>query len=209
MKENELPILYSFVRCPYAMRARYALVKKRINSILREVDLKNKPRELLEISPKGTVPVLLLQDGNVIEESMDIVNFASNKGKIEKGDLEMIRANDREFVRLLKIYKYPDRYPDESKNEALQEIITNFFDKYEDILSKQNFLCGDKMTITDIAIFPFVRQFSKVDLDWFHNSKYIKIIEWLNIFINDADFVNLVMKKHKAWNNQSVTGTLC
>lgn len=111
---DNLPILYSFVRCPYAMRARMALLEDGIDCILREVDLKNKPATMLEISPKGTVPVLLLKTGEVIDESLDIINYALKQNELfhvqkytkqKQEELkELITNNDSQFVKLLRPY---------------------------------------------------------------------------------------------------------
>ncbi len=209
---NSLPILYSFVRCPYAMRARMALFEAKINCIIREVDLKNKPSDMLEISPKGTVPVLLLEDGTVIEESLKIIYHASDKhdsltlqkvSEKQKEDIEsLINANDTEFVKLLKPYKYPKKYLDNSSELCKQQIQEKFLDKYEAMLEGSIFLLGTK-SIADIAILPFIRQFSIIDPEWFFNSKYKNIIMWLKMFTDNSDFQNIVMAKHKPWDKSS------
>jgi len=191
-----MPILYSFVRCPYAIRARMALHDAGIDYELREVDLKNKPAAMLKISPKATVPVLLLEDGGVIDESLDIIYYAL-KGFNDKGR-DLIEANDREFVKLFRPYKYPDRHPEYSKEVCKQEIQDKFLDKYEIMLEGKAYLYGEK-SIADIAILPFVRQFAIVDEEWFYNSKYKNIINWLKSFIDKPDFKNIIMAKHKIW----------
>ena len=205
---DNLSILYSFVRCPYAIRARMALVECGINCILREVDLKNKPSSMLEISPKGTVPVLLLPDAKIIEESMGIIYYATQNNsllKIEQYSQEkqlcintLIANNDTEFVKLVRYYKYPDRYPDESQDRCKEEIQSKFLDLYEQMLQNQQFLLGEK-SIADIAIMPMVRQFALVNPDWFFNSKYSNIIKWLQNSIETNSFKNIVMKKNQPW----------
>lgn len=170
---NNLPILYSFVRCPYAMRVRLAMLEARINCIMREVDIKNKPKDRSATNiPKRTVPVLLLTSGKIIDESLDIIHYALNKDKHlsiqncpEKEQLSikaLIDSNDIEFVKLLRPYKYPERYPDLSQAACKQEIQDKFLNKYEQMLKDKPFLFGLK-SIADIAIFPFIRQFFLVD----------------------------------------------
>lgn len=194
-----LPILYSFVRCPYAIRARTALVESGVNCILREVDLKNKPISMLNISPKGTVPVLQMPDGSIIEESLDIIYFATQTELPLKDEMaELIKNNDGEFVSLARIYKYPNRYPDESKDDCRKQIEEKFLAKYEKMLERVPYLLGEK-SIVDIALFPFIRQFAFVDKEYFFNTKYKNVISWLNKFIENPDFQNITMRKNKPW----------
>ena len=165
---DNLPILYSFRRCPYAMRARMALIYSGIECILREVDLKAKPEHMLKASPKGTVPVLILANGDIIDESMDIINFALNKHdpigvlEQEKNHLhdieELISNNDESFTPLLRQYKYFEKHPASPKEETLKKIEANFLSHFEDMLSKSRFLINDKISKADIALFPFIRQ---------------------------------------------------
>ena len=209
---DNLPILYSFIRCPYAMRARMALLEAKINCIIREVDLKDKPSDMLKISPKGTVPVLLLDDGTVIEESLEIVYYALDKdnsldikkrSRKEQQEIKtIITANDTEFVKLLKAYKYPGKYPDYSPEFCKQAIQERFLNKYEEMLKDSLFLFGT-ISIADIAILPFIRQFAIVDQEWFDNSKYKNIITWLKRFTDTLDFKNIIMSKHIPWNQSS------
>ncbi|MDC0865226.1 glutathione S-transferase N-terminal domain-containing protein [Rickettsiaceae bacterium] len=195
-----LPILYSFRRCPYAMRARMALYYSSIDYTLREVDLKNKPQELIDISPKATVPVLHLQNGNVIDESLDIIYYALSYNDPENLNVEtsearqMISENDIEFTSLLRKYKYFERYPEKSQESYCIEIENLFLYKYEKMLEKKEFLLGKK-SVVDIAILPFIRQFAFVDKEWFFTSKYKNLIRWLNSFIQDSSFENIIMRK--------------
>lgn len=195
---QNLPILYSFVRCPYAMRARMALVDAGIECILREVNLRDKPKHLLEISPKGTVPVMLFPDSKILEESMDIVVFASSQNSMSEDIVKLVEANDTEFVSCSRIYKYPDRYPEEDAIVCRNNIEEKFLSKYESMLEGADYLLGDK-TIADIALLPFVRQFVKVDEDWFYNSNYPNIQRWLKSFTESVNFKNIVMQKHDPW----------
>lgn len=162
------PILYTFRRCPYAMRARMALRVAGIDVELREVSLRDKPPELLAASLKGTVPVLVMPDGGVIDESFDIMRWA-----LAKHDPELWRApgeqmdaliatNDGPFKFHLDRAKYGNRYPGEDpayhRVEAVKLLV-----QLEGRLAKQGFLFGDTPSLADIAIFPFVRQFAKAD----------------------------------------------
>ncbi len=206
---NKLPILYSFVRCPYAMRARMSLLAANINCELREIDLKNKSPYFLEISAKGTVPVLCLEDGMVIDESLDIVNYAlgANIPSDQKQKtMQIIDDNDTEFVNLVKICKYPKRYPDDSPEFSKNQIEEKFLSKYESMLEGQSFFFGDKKSFLDIAILPFIRQFSIVYPDWFFASKYKNVISWLNLFTKEDQFTKIIMRKNRPWqeNDQPV-----
>jgi glutathione S-transferase len=188
------------------MRARMALIESGIDYILREVNLKDKPPHLLEISPKGTVPVLLFPDGKVIEESLDIIFYATqdhdllNIDQYDAGKQLQIKAlihnNDTGFIKLVNPYKYPDRFPDQSPDLCRQEIEGKFLAKYESMLSNSPFLFGKK-SLADIAILPFVRQFAKVDEEWFWESKYSNLIIWVKSFIEEDSFKNVVMLKNK------------
>ena len=199
------PVLYSFRRCPYAMRARLAIVYSGISVELREVVLRNKPQHLLEISPKGTVPVLLLNDGKVIEESLEIMTWALSHrdannwlNKDSTQDIEqLIQYNDGEFKYYLDRYKYADRYPEHSE-QYYREKAETFLINLENRLSKHAFLCSEKCSLADIAIFPFIRQFAKVDKHWFQSSDYKKLNQWLNKHIESALFIS-IMQKYPAW----------
>ena len=205
MINTDLPVLYSFRRCPYAMRARLAILKSGISVELREVVLRNKPQQLLETSPKGTVPVLLLGNGEVIDESLDIMDWALsfrdtdnwlNKNSAEDIN-QLIQWNDGEFKYYLDRYKYADRYP-EHDELYYREKAEVFLVELENRLSKQAYLCGKKCCLADMAIFPFIRQFSNINTEWFHSSKYKKIDHWLNQHIESALFIT-IMDKYPAW----------
>lgn len=205
---DSLPILYNFRRCPYAIRARIALHYSGLNCIIREVDLKNKPQELLNISSKGTVPVLQLADGTIIEESMDIIYYALNKNDPEginniseevKLEInELIKTNDTEFALLLQKYKYFERYPENTQEAYRLQIEDKFLTKYDQMLGKNQFLLG-KRSVADIGIITFIRQFAFVDEKWFFNSKYKNVINWLNILLNSEFFEFTIMSKYTPW----------
>lgn len=205
---QELPILYSFRRCPYAMRARMALHYSEINCELREVSLKNKPDALINISPKATVPVMHLPDGTIIDESLDIIHYAisqndpegiSNVSKnLQEQIDELIAINDSEFASLLRKYKYFEKHPEESQESYRKKIEANFLTKYEMMLDSNKFLFGKK-SIADIAILPFIRQFAFVDEEWFFNSPYKNLINWLNMALESDVFENIILAKHNPW----------
>ncbi len=200
-----LPILYSFRRCPYAMRARLAIANSNITVELREVVLRNKPHQLLDISPKGTVPVLQLPDGNILEESLDIMYWALLKNDkdnwLSNGATEDIKQlmqwNDGEFKCYLDRYKYADRYPEHNELFYRQKAEV-FIAELETRLSQQTFLYGENCCIADIAIFPFIRQFSNVDKNWFQSSNYQNLNQWLNGLV-ESDLFNSIMEKYPAW----------
>ena len=204
----ELPILYSFRRCPYAMRARMALYVNDIAVQLREVELKNKPKEMIDVSPKATVPVLVVNDSQVIDESLDIIRWAlklrDKQGWIEnfttdqKNHMDsLIEENDSNFKQHLDHYKYADRFPDNSADYYRKQGEV-FLKKLELQLSQSGFLFGENISIADIAIFPFIRQFAYVDIGWFKQSEYSHLIQWLQYFIDSPDFI-AVMKKNPVW----------
>ena len=199
-----LPILYSFRRCPYAMRARLALLAARINVEIREIKLRNKPRQMLEISAKGTVPVLQLPSGEVIAESLDIMLWALQQhdplhwlAEDETETLALIRQNDGDFKANLDRYKYADRYPDfpqpyyRKQGEA-------FLAQLQSRLSSQAYLCGTHFGVADAAILPFIRQFAAVDQDWFQQAPYPAVRLWLADFCG-ADLFAAAMQKLPVW----------
>lgn len=204
MNEHQLPILYSFRRCPYAIRARMAIKASGIAVELREVVLAEKPDELLHISPKATVPVLELLDGQVIDESVDIMQWALQKNDPQNylsTDINevnnLIGINDNDFKQYLDCYKYADRFPEHSY-EYYREQCEEFLQLLEHRLSDSLYLITDEISLADIAIFPFIRQFAFVDKAWFDGSEYKKINEWLNKML-ESEFFTKVMTKYPQW----------
>ena len=193
-----LPILYSFRRCPYAMRARLAIASSGLACELREVTLRNKPAELLAASPKGTVPVLVLPDGLVIDESLDVMRWALQQHDPEgwlqapQGTLQnmlaLIAENDSAFKQHLDRYKYPNRYPQESGGDG-----TAFSEKHraaggewlttlEAMLASTpggTWLFGHQPSLADMATLPFVRQFAHTDAAWFAVQQLPAVQAWL------------------------------
>jgi len=203
-----LPILYSFRRCPYAIRARMAIVYASINLELREVSLANKPAEMLSISPKGTVPVLQLEE-RVIDESIEVMDWALAQSDpdnwlaldLQQQQQSLIEENDNQFKLWLDKYKYWDRHPEQSQ-QAYRSQAEKFISKLEKNLTQHSYLLGNKICMADIAIFPFIRQFAFVDKDWFDQADYPNLQQWLNKFL-ESHLFNQVMKKYSVWQSSS------
>lgn len=210
-----LPVLYSFRRCPYAMRARLALAVSGQPHELREVVLRSKPAEMLAASPKGTVPVLVLPGGEVIDESLDVMLWALRRNDPEgwlsspQGSLDdmhaLIAGNDGEFKRSLDRYKYPNRYTDESAGNAealalLQRGLgAAWLFKLNGML-EGGWLFGPRASLADMALLPFVRQFAHTDSDWFTAQPWPRLQTWLVQFEASALYAG-VMEKHAPWQN--------
>lgn len=199
------PVLYSFRRCPYAIRARLAIAIAGIAVELREIDLRDKPAALLAVSPKATVPVLLLEKGDVLEQSLDIMFWALRQNdpgqwlKISslQNAEQIIRQNDEDFKYYLDRYKYADRYPEYSKLHYRQQA-EQFLLTLEERLASSPFLCGDCFSLADAAIIPFIRQFAAVDSAWFVYSPYPRIKQWLDGFFSSNLFEG-IMNKYQVW----------
>ncbi len=193
-----LPILYSYRRCPYAMRARMALRLAEINIEIREISLRDKPAHMLQVSPKATVPVLVLQDSTVIEQSLDIMHWALQQhalGDIAHAGAEaLILGNDTAFKQALDAYKYPERYPSKTQiqHRADGEV---FLQKLENLLLEHPYLFSATPSLADIAIFPFVRQFAAVDAVWFEAAPYPKLQVWLNGLVESELFISVMEKQ--------------
>ena len=202
-----LPVLYSFRRCPYAIRARLALHSSGTEVELREVSLRDKPQSMLAASPKGSVPVLLLPDGKVIDESWDIMRWAlqrndpeswlgENESKVDVAG-QLVSENDTAFKYWLDRYKYPDRYPGHPQT-YYRSMAGQFLRKLEVRLEASRFLLDDEKTVADVALFPFIRQFAEVDKDWFAQSPFPNLQRWLKDFLVSAGFA-AVMAKYAIW----------
>lgn len=194
-------LLYSYRRCPYAMRARMALLSARIQCDVHEVDFKNKPAHMLEISPKATVPVLQIMDGQVIDESLDIVFWAleqNDPAGLLRHDLELagqlIAENDGPFKAALDRYKYPGRFEGEDCSHAREDGLA-FAEKLDGILEQSGGeLMGAEISVADICIFPFIRQFANVDRAWFDALALPRLQAWLHRHI-ESDLFQRVFKK--------------
>ena len=193
-----LPILYSYRRCPYAMRARMALKLAEIQVEIREISLREKPRHMLQRSPKGTVPVLILPDGSVIDESLDIMLFALKTHGLETNihaDFKaLILENDGDFKRALDAYKYPERNKNKTQL-AHRGDGEAFLQKLEGLLQKNPYLLQTSPSIVDIAIFPFIRQFAAVDAAWWETAPYPKLHAWLKSWVESDLFISVMEKR--------------
>ena len=228
---KDRPILYTFRRCPYAIRARMGLAYAEIDYEHREVVLKNKPADMIALSPKGTVPVLNIVDESCLEdtcleatcledtcldESIDILLWALSQHDPEgwmdfdaaqlHEMAKLIDQNDFEFKVHLDHYKYADRFP-ECSQQVYRDSCTLFLAILETRLNAHRFLFADRVSYADIAILSFIRQFSKVDEIWFAQSPYPKLKIWLDEFTKGPLFLS-IMNKYKAWNpgDEPLTG---
>jgi len=195
-------ILYTFRRCPYAIRARLAIFASGVNVAMYEVDLRNKPDALLACSPKGTVPVLYLTNGTVIDESVDIMQWALAINDPFHWRVEdvshtttshLIQQNDGIFKFYLDRYKYAERFPAQSRDDYRQQA-AQFLVTLTEHLHQHRYLISDQPTVADIAIFPFVRQFAQVDRIWFDNATEVVLRDWLARLLQSPLFL-AVMKR--------------
>ncbi|MBP6020587.1 MAG: glutathione S-transferase [Burkholderiaceae bacterium] len=219
MSTDTLPVLYSFRRCPYAMRARLAIAASQQSCELREVVLRNKPQAMLDVSPKATVPVLVA-DGLVIDESLDIMLWALRRhdpqhllgadgtdsaDSVLAAMLDLIGQCDSAFKGHLDRYKYPQRYDLASgvadRNAAAQWLLHAL----EARLSG-GYLFGSSLMLADLAIAPFVRQYAHTDKAWFDAQPWPALSAWLDGFLNNPLFEQ-VMAKYPAW-EQGAQGVL-
>ncbi len=196
------------------MRARMALIDAGITFEVREISLRNKPASMIKLSPKGTVPVLLRPDGSVLEQSLDIMLWAYRTQPVphrviwgewgERFDgidasmLAWIRLNDDVFKKILDAYKYPERYPTQSKEDSLKQALDIYLMPIEKELSKNPFLMGNQLSLVDIALFPFVRQFMRADEQGFMDLKLESIDRWMTFF-QTSEMFNLSMVKYPTW----------
>ena len=188
------------------MRARMALKYAVIAVEIREIELKNKPAHMLKVSPKATVPVLVLSDGalidtTVIEQSLDIMLWALQQqdkdGWLNADNLltqQLIAENDGSFKQSLDKYKYAIRFPEQSA-QVYREQGEVFLKKLETLLSQSPFLLSNQISLADIAIFPFIRQFSGVDAVWFESAPYPQLKAWLKALIESELFTSIMQKQ--------------
>ena len=207
MSNFEYPILYTFRRCPYAMRARFVLRHSNKKIELREIKLQKKPKDFLNTSPKGTVPVLALSKKEVLDQSLDIMMWclqSSDNSKINdlKNNLpnnlfDQIKDLDNEFKTNLDKYKYPNRFKDNDKN-LYRDKNLKFLKKLDENLKNSIFLNSNKIGLLDYAIFPFIRQFRNVDIEWFENLNLSFLNNWYLSIVESKAFFD-IMKKYKVW----------
>ena len=191
MATQQLPILYSFRRCPYAMRARMSIVRQGFKVEHREVILRDRPSHMMQISPKGTVPILQLPNGEVIEESLEIMQHVRDWLPSEDESI-WIKRNDLEFKHHLDRYKYPNRYEDidviEQRNAAV-----NYLEDLDATLQEI-----EQNTNLNDSLFPFVRQFANHDREWFDIQPWTNIHNWLSNNLASDEF-KICMNKNKQW----------
>ena len=212
------PILYSFRRCPYAMRARMAIYHSGPQCELREVVLKNKPQALLDISPKATVPVLQLPN-KIIDESIDIMRwaFAHSDSQINsiaeldyELDHELVKNNDGPFKQALDKYKYYDRFPEQSQERYFEQANQTLVLLEHNLVANsdnQYFLLNDQCSPIDIAIFPFIRQLAFVNKPFFDQLSLPKLQGWLSWHL-ESDLFKNVMNKYSAWSPEQAERVL-
>jgi glutathione S-transferase len=195
------PFLFSYRRCPYAMRARMALLACEIDFDIQEISLKDKPKKMLNISPKGTVPVLVYKN-LVLDESLDIMNWAKEKKnneyiKINAADIDfakkMIEINDGEFKKKLDLYKYTSNKDYDLKNTYRKDC-EDFIKKLDERLVINDYLLSNTFGYLDIAIFPFIRQFFNVDLNWLEKNSYTNLKSWVDRISVSNLFVQIMQK---------------
>jgi len=198
------PVLYTFRRCPYAIRARLAIAVSSIEVEMHEVDLRHKPQALLDCSPKGTVPVLQLADGTVIDESLDIMRWAlaihdpqgwlGGNSALSAEAHTLIEQNDGPFKQALDRYKYAERHPEHPAAHYRAQAET-FLATLNARLTRHRYLISDQPSLADMAIFPFVRQCAHVDKQWFYATPHTDLIRWLDALLQSALFTAVMQTR--------------
>jgi len=209
---SDLPILYSLQHCPYAIRARYALFKAQQPVLIRAIKLNNKPAEMLLASPKGSVPVLVVNNDLIIEESLQIMLWAIQQSdpaqlfpvrRHEQDIVTLINQFEQQFVPAMEAYCCAKRYH-ETNLDACRVRCEVTLQQLEQRLSQHQYLYGEQETILDIALFPFLRKFARVERQWYLHSPYPKLRAWLNTYLQSPIFTK-VMAKHELWLTRKAT----
>jgi glutathione S-transferase len=204
-----IPVLYSLQHCPFAMRARMGLLMSKQDVMLRAIVTKDKPREMLKISPKGTVPILIFEDETLIDESLDIMIWALKKNdpkdllykdqpQTYSRMLDLINTCDTEFRKNLSAYKHGSRYhlPAEVEQRSACEL---FIKELESHLQQNDYLFGNKISMADLAVLPNARQFVNVDRKWFRQTDYPNFTKWIANLMQSLLFTK-AMRKYPLWN---------
>ncbi|MCF7355054.1 glutathione S-transferase [Vibrio sp. CK2-1] len=205
---GSLPVLYSLRNCPFAMRARMAIYRSQVPVLLRDIVLSDKPPEMLEASPKGTVPVVVTNCGTAIEESAEVMLWALSENdpddlllSAEPEMLDSIRGLihqfDTEFKPCLEAYRAAKRYHEPNLVECRQAC-EKYLCELEERLSQHSYLMADQESLADLALLPFIRQFARVERQWYLQSPYPKLRQWLNQYLQSRMF-SKVMTKHELW----------
>ena len=205
MQATAKPLLYSYRRCPYAMRARMALWCAGVQVDLKDISLRDKPAAMLAASPKGTVPVLHCTDGLVLDESLAIMRWALDQhdpqGWLLQADqpeqLKLVQCNDSDFKYWLDRYKYAERYPEFGAEYYRKQALDCLIVELEQRLTATPYLGGQSPCLSDVAIFPFVRQFAAVDAAWFAQDLWPATRAWLEGWLQSTLF-KTVMDKNLA-----------
>ena len=199
-----LSILYSYRRCPYAIRARMTLSYSGIQVEHREIELRNKPQSMLMASPKGTVPVLIVGD-LVLDQSLDIMRWALQQSDPDNwGEMDDVAAqiwierNDGPFKALLDQYKYPNRHPNLNQADVFNAAIALMLKPLDEALDSNQYILGNKQHWIDVAIFPFIRQFSMVNPHQFEQLPLPALKNWLSKHLQSELFKS-IMSKHPVW----------
>jgi glutathione S-transferase len=200
------PILYSFRRCPYAIRARLAIKVSGVRVALREVVLRDKPAALLVASGKATVPVLQLPDGRVLEQSLEIMRWALEQHdpqgwlclQEQEEALALIALNDGPFKQALDRYKYAPRHPERPAHAWRDEAVELMLAPLNARLADRRFLLRDTPSLADMAIAPFIRQFAAVEPGWFHSAPFEPLQAWMNRIVS-SELFDAVMTKFAPW----------
>lgn len=196
------PLLYTYRRCPYAMRARMALLVASIDFDAHEVSLREKPPEMLALSPKGSVPVMLLPDGSVLEQSWDIMCWALNQDATRHWwepaqtteNLDWLARNDGEFKHHLDRYKYSERDNETDRPGHREHALATFLGPLNSRLEQSSFLGGSEPCATDLALLPFVRQFAAVEPDWFDLLQLPALQAWMTNWLSNPVFLHCMHK---------------
>lgn len=209
MSEQPLPILYNFRRCPYAIRARLSLAVSQTAVELREIVLRDKPASMLALSPKGTVPVLQLTDGRVIDESLDVMRWALQNNdpnrwlrtEFEAATSALIACNDGPFKHWLDRYKYFERHPEHPRSFYREQAETILREWESRLATNDGGLITPQWQWADFALLPFVRQFAHSDDNWWQSSPYPQLRNWLQRF-EDSSLFQTIMPKWPIWNQE-------
>ena len=196
------PLLYTYRRCPYAMRARMALLIAGIEFDAHEVSLRDKPSEMLALSPKGSVPVMVLPGGQVLEQSWDIMGWALNQAATKSWwdaaqtaeNLEWLAKNDGEFKHHLDRYKYPERFSESNREGYRENALASFLKPLNSRMEQSSYLGGSEPCATDLALFPFVRQFAAVEPAWYEQLELPALQAWLASWLSSPMFAQCMHK---------------
>ena len=207
-ESNHPPILYSLQNCPYAMRARLALLLSEQSIVVRAITLKDKPQAMLKASAKGTVPVLVLADGTVIDQSIDIMLWALTQNDpkqllhrdqptTHKEIIQLVQRTDDEFKHPLEQYRAAKRYHRDSESHWRQQCEV-FIAELEQRLTVNGYFVGKRASLADYSLIPFMRQFARVDRKWFATAPYPKVKAWLSTQLQSQLYARM-MTKHQLW----------